>query len=111
MHIINRPSATSLAAALAISILPASPVSATLYRYTDTSEARVPVGDLDLADEEGRRAFVKRMRKAAVKACAPRAYPATYNREVLRDCKRRFSRATEDRLAVAAGTKTASNDD
>jgi UrcA family protein len=60
----------------------------------------VPSRDLDLLSPAGQAAFLKRAEALALDTCAPRPYPARYDRESLRACRAAFVQKARDGLTT-----------
>jgi UrcA family protein len=61
----------------------------------------IPVADLDLHTEEGRKALLKRSRVAAQRTCAPDVWPKSHDSAEFEACRAAFERAAESALAAS----------
>ena len=93
-------------AAAAMAVASAAPAAAApAAPRGEPFRVSVPVGDLDLSAEQGRRALVERFRDYAGRTCAPRAYPASYDPASLRACRAAFESAAQSALQGSSGTR------
>lgn len=95
------------ALAAAVAALPAA-APAAAAGTGDAEPARafkvaIPIHDLDLASDEGRRALIRRSRAVAERTCAPKPHPATYQTEGVAACRAAFDQAARAAVARAGG--------
>lgn len=86
----------------AILLVPAAAEAGTALRGP-AFRVEIPVADLDLASEEGKKALFTRTRRIAAETCAPNAFPRHYDRDSLRACRQRFEEAASAAIARARG--------
>ena len=101
----TRPLICLASAAAALALASAAPAAASAQPRGEPFRVSVPVGDLDLTAEQGRRALVERFRDYAGRTCAPRAYPASYEPASLRACRDAFESAAQAALEGTSGTR------
>jgi UrcA family protein len=96
------------AVASAVAALPAAtPAAAAGPEPSRAFKVAIPIHDLDLATDEGRRALVRRSRVAAERTCAPEPHPVGYDTESVAACRAAFDQAAEAALARAGGSRRA----
>ena len=86
----------SAAAFAAASAASAASAAAPAQLEGDTFTVGIPVSDLDLSTENGRRDLAKRTRAAARKTCAPNPFPAQFDAWSFEQCRLAFHRAAAD---------------